>query len=252
MTAPVIPGAEAWSADGGPHGALVLHGFTGNPTSVRGLGEALAAAGFAVELPRLPGHGTVMEEMLDTSWDDWSGEAEAALGRLRARLPEEGRVVVVGLSMGGALTIWLATRHADLAGIATINPVAQPAEVLLPVIDEAVAAGEEVLPGIGSDIAKPGVAESAYPGTPLRPLRSFIEGVVGFQEGMAKIDCPLLVLTAPNDHVVVPTNSDHLAASVAGPVQRVTLERSYHVATLDYDKELIEERAVEFARKVTG
>ena len=45
MTAPIIPGAEPFSADGGPHGALVLHGFTGNPGSMRGVAEALAAAG---------------------------------------------------------------------------------------------------------------------------------------------------------------------------------------------------------------
>ena len=51
MTAPIIPGAEPFSADGGPQGALVLHGFTGNPGSMRGVAEALAAAGFTVDLP---------------------------------------------------------------------------------------------------------------------------------------------------------------------------------------------------------
>jgi carboxylesterase len=39
---------------------------------------------------------------------------------------------------------------------------------------------------------------------------------------------------------------------VSGPVERVTLERSFHVATLDYDKDEIERRAVEFANKVTA
>ncbi|MDQ1443332.1 MAG: carboxylesterase, partial [Acidimicrobiaceae bacterium] len=49
----VLPGAEPFSAPGGPHGALVLHGFTGSPQSMRGVAQALADAGFAVELPRL-------------------------------------------------------------------------------------------------------------------------------------------------------------------------------------------------------
>ncbi len=53
-----IPGAEPWSAAGGPLGVLVLHGFTGNPQSMRSLAEAFAAAGYTVELPLLPGHGT--------------------------------------------------------------------------------------------------------------------------------------------------------------------------------------------------
>jgi carboxylesterase len=62
----------------------------------------------------------------------------------------------------------------------------------------------------------------------------------------------VLILTSPQDHVVPPTNSDHLASVVAGPVERVTLERSYHVATLDYDKDLIAERTAAFVRKVTA
>src|SRR5213080_266698 len=101
----VMPGAEPFSAPGGPHGALVLHGFTGNPQSMRGLAKAFAAAGFAVELPRLPGHGTAIEDMLETDWRDWSGAAESAYEKLTARC---NKVVVGGLSMGGTLTLWLA------------------------------------------------------------------------------------------------------------------------------------------------
>ena len=62
----------------------------------------------------------------------------------------------------------------------------------------------------------------------------------------------MLLCTSPNDHVVDPGNSDYLAEKVSGPVERVTLERSYHVATQDYDKDLIIERAVAFSRRVTG
>jgi carboxylesterase len=51
---------------------------------------------------------------------------------------------------------------------------------------------------------------------------------------------------------VPPVSSDILASRVSGPVERVTLERSYHVATLDYDKDDIAARAVDFARKVTS
>jgi alpha-beta hydrolase superfamily lysophospholipase len=119
---PVVPGAEPFSAPGGPHGALVVHGFTGNPSSVRGLAEALAGAGFAVELPLLPGHGTTLDDLMPTRFAHWSGAAEAC----------------------------------------------------------------------------------------------------------------------------------YLAERVSGPVERITLERSYHVATLDYDADLIVGRAVEFALRVTA
>jgi carboxylesterase len=54
------------------------------------------------------------------------------------------------------------------------------------------------------------------------------------------------------DHVVEPVAADHLASELGGPVERLVLARSYHVATLDYDKDLVAERIVEFARKVTA
>src|SRR3954469_8701261 len=97
------PPADAFSAPGGPHGALVLHGFTGNPSSMRGVADALAAAGFAVELPRLPGHGTTVEDMLTTDFRDWSATAEEAYLELAGRV---AAVMVVGLSMGATLAAW--------------------------------------------------------------------------------------------------------------------------------------------------
>ena len=249
MTAPVIPGAEPFSADGGPHGALVLHGFTGNPHSVKGLAKAFADQGWAVECPRLPGHGTVVGDMLDTTWADWSTAAEQAYQDLSARAD---KVVVAGLSLGGTLTIWLATQHPEIAGIVCVNPAVEPTAPMRELVDAAIAEGEEVMAGIGSDIADPDSVETAYPGTPLRPLATLMDAIDALQPQLKDIAQPVLLLTSPNDHVVPPSNSDHLAANVAGPVERVTLERSYHVATLDYDKDLIVERALDFAAKVTS
>jgi carboxylesterase len=85
----------------------------------------------------------------------------------------------------------------------------------------------------------------------LAPLESLFEATRQLQPLLPEIRCPVLLLTSVQDHVVPPSASDHLAAVVSGPVERVMLERSYHVATLDYDKAEIEARAVEFARKVS-
>ena len=69
---------------------------------------------------------------------------------------------------------------------------------------------------------------------------------------MRRITCPVLLLTSPQDHVVEPVSSDLVAAAVPGPVERVALSRSFHVATLDHDAELVEASAVDFVRRVTG
>ncbi len=249
MTAPIIPGAEPFSADGGPQGALVLHGFTGNPGSMRGVAQALAAAGCTVDLPLLPGHGTAGEDMIPTGWSDWYGCAEEAYGKLRARCES---VAVVGLSMGGALTLSLAADHPEIAGIVCINAVVTPPEGMAEGVQALLDQGHETMEGIGSDIADPEVVELAYAQTPLRPLLTMFEASAGFEERLARIACPVLVLTSPQDHVVPPENSDVIAEGVAGPVERVTLERSYHVATQDFDKDLVEAKTVEFVQRVTA
>jgi carboxylesterase len=246
----VMPGAEPFSAPGGPHGALVLHGFTGSPQSMRGLAEALAAAGFAVELPLLPGHGTTPEDMATTGWPDWSAAAEAAYEKLAANCD---RVVVAGLSMGGTLTVWLATRHPEIAGIAVINGLVEPAPPeLRQMVDMMVAQGVPEVPGIGSDIARPGVAEVAYDRTPIVCTVSLLDQLGALKADLAKITSPVLILTSVADHVVPTVSSDTLAAGVSGPVARVSLDHSYHVATLDHDAALIERETVAFARRVTG
>lgn len=250
MTPPVIPGAEAWSSPGGgPHGALVLHGFTGNPHSMRGLAEAFAEAGFAVELPRLPGHGTTVDDMAQTTWADWSAAAEDALAKVAARAD---KVVVVGLSMGGTLTAWLAGRHPELAGAVFINPLVKGQEGLPELVQGMIDAGETLMDGIGSDIADPDVKELSYDKTPLVALNSLFGVDTEVQAGLSTVEMPVLVITSRQDHVVPPENSDHLAALVKGPVERIFLDRSFHVATLDFEKDLIEEAAVAFARKVTA
>ena len=248
MTAPIIPGAEPWSSTGGSHGVLVLHGFTGNPQSMRPLAEAVAAAGFTVDLPLLPGHGTAVEDMVPTRWEDWSAAAEAAYQALAARCD---KVVVAGLSMGGTLTCWLAEQHPEIAGIAVVNPLVEPPTAdFLDGIRGLLDAGTEVIDGIGSDIAKEGAVEAAYPGTPLAAALSLFEGVATVKERLGAIHCPTLLLNSREDHVVDPVSGDVLEASVGGPVERVYLERSFHVATLDWDAPLIEERVVGFVDEV--
>ncbi|MDQ3353596.1 MAG: alpha/beta fold hydrolase [Actinomycetota bacterium] len=257
VDAPVIPGAEAWSAAGDPAGlagdpagVLVVHGFTGTPATVSPVAEALAAAGFAVEAPRLPGHGTTIEDMIPTRFADWSSALEATYLELAARC---SGVAVVGLSMGATLTCWLSARHPEIAGIACINPMVAPAEpALLELIGLMVDAGETVSEGVGADLADPDAREIAYDGSPLAPARSLYEALELLQDDLSRITCPVLILTSTQDHVVHPDNSDHLAAHVTGPVERVRLERSYHVATLDHDKDLVAERVVAFAQRVTS
>lgn len=231
-------------------GVLAVHGFTGSPATLTPVTDALAAAGFVVSAPCLPGHGTRIEDMLDVTFDDWRDAIESAFAELAS---QASPIVLFGQSMGAVLTASLASRH-PVAGAVFVNPAIAPFhQGLLEMVDEMLAAGEEIVPGGRSDIADPDVPDGhSYSDTPLRPLRSLADALPALQEELPAITCPVLIMTSPNDHVVDPSVSDQLAAAVSGPVERVTLERSFHVATLDHDRDLIIERTIDFVRKATS
>ena len=251
----VIPGCEPFSHVGTlTTGVLVLHGFTGNPSSMTHQATAFAAAGHHVEQPRLPGHGTTLEDMQTTDWSDWSGEATAAYDRLAERVE---RIVVIGLSMGGTLTLWTGLQRLDderLAGLICVNAATmpQPPDVV-EMLEGLLADGVEVSPAIGNDIADPDETEIGYDGTPLRQLMSLNnDGLVPITDRYGELRVPILIFSSPEDHVVPPESSAHLRDTVGGEVEFVTLERSYHVATQDYDRDVINERSLAFIERVTS
>jgi len=244
MTTNIMPGCEPFSVSGGRDGVLVLHGFTGNPQSMRPLAEAIANAGYTVELPRLPGHGTTVEDMMTTGWSDWSGAADAAYRELATRCD---RVAVVGLSMGGGLTAFVAEEHPDVTALVFINalvkpPVQEMRDGLKGLLD----AGMETLESIGSDIKKDGSQEASYNATPLACVTSLFDGIEKVWERLDTISAPTLILSSREDHVVTSDNSEDLAQIVKGSVEHIWLEDSYHVATLDNDASLVEAHTVRF------
>jgi carboxylesterase len=250
VTADVLAGCDAWSHVAGSRvGVLVVHGFTGTPASVRGIAEAIAAAGYDVELPRLPGHGTTVDDMLTTDWSAWSGEVSAAVERLSTRAPH---VVAVGQSMGGTLVLRAALDHPAIGALVCINPLTRVRDAeTMATLDDLLEDGIAVAPGEGSDIADPDSSDIAYAGTPIAPLKSLLlDGVAPIADRYGEITIPLRLFTSRNDHVVDPADSEFLAAAYGGPVEHTWLERSYHVATRDYDRDFIVAESLAFVAKV--
>ncbi len=186
--------------------------------------------------------------MVPTRWSDWSSAAEATYRDLAGRCE---RVFAAGLSMGGSLAIWLAERHPEIAGVIVVNPLVDPpASVFRDMLSGMVEEGGVSVPAIGSDVAMPGSPESAYNASPIEPMLSMFEGVDEIAAHLGDLRCPVLLLSSRVDHVVPPESGEVLAAGAAGPVERVFLERSFHVATLDYDAREIEARAIAFVARV--
>ena len=254
----LLPGAEpveaapaGWGGNGAPRiGVLLCHGFTGTPQSLRPWAEHLLAAGYRVALPLLPGHGTQWTDMQSVSWLDWYGAVDAALGRLRAQCDE---VYVMGLSMGGGLALRLAEEHgAAIRGLVLVNPSVKrnkPVELAIPVVSRLIPS----LPGIASDIKRPGVTEVGYDRVPLKGALQLTKLWQTVAADLPRVTAPVLLFRSEVDHVVHPSNSALVLARISSTdVREVVLRESYHVATLDNDAPAIFAGSVEFIRRLSG
>lgn len=244
-----MPGAEPFSADGGPVGVLLIHGFTGSPKSMTPWGRFLAEQGYTVRVPRLPGHGTRWQDMNLTRWEDWYAEAERSFLELRGRCEA---VFVMGLSMGGSLTLRIAEQHGDaVRGIALVNPAVhseRPDRFLLPLLSRIVPS----FPGVSNDIKKPGQDEGAYDKLPLKAAHSLTELWKMTKDDLPKVTQPMLLMHSAEDHVVEPSNSAYIYAHVSSTDKtEIVLQDSYHVATVDNDAPLIEQSSLEFVRRLS-
>lgn len=246
----ILQGAEPFFFPGNDIGVLVCHGFTGTTQSMRPLGEALAAAGYTVIGPRLAGHGISPAAMARTTAADWIASVDEALATLRQTCSQ---IFMVGLSMGGTLTLYTAAKHADvIKGAVPINGAVQlnSADMAGAALDASMPA---TLPGIGSDIKKPGVVELAYKEVPVPAFRQAYALFSVTHDLLPKVTCPVLVIQSRDDHVVDPSNGPRIVRRLGSSrIDLRWLNDSFHVATLDNDLPLICSEILAFIRGIAG
>lgn len=236
--------------EGSEVGVLVSHGFTGTPQSMRYLGEYLAReGGFTVFAPRLSGHSARPEDMAQSTAEQWIRDVEAGVNRLQKHC---STIFVTGLSMGGTLALYLAAMHPEIiAGVIPINAALflnAPALASLAFAPDA----PPFITGIGSDIQAPGIKEVAYPVTPTASLRQLYALMGVTRELLVHIVCPALIFESREDHVVPPPNGEYVMENILTADKRlVWLENSYHVATLDNDRQQIAKDSVQFIQDRT-
>ncbi len=219
-------------------GILFIHGFTGMPESMREIARYFAEKEYHVELPRLSGHGTDnWRNLRNVTYKDWEKDVEEAYLKLKERA---SYIFVVGLSMGGTLTLYLAERYPEeINGIILINPAIFVHDKLVkfvPVLKYLI----PTHPGIGSDIKKEGVFEPAYKKFPTTAAYELYRLTEEVREGLSKVVAPLLMVASEHDHLVPVIDKKHIYGNVSSKVKDILiLENSYHVATMDNDQEKI-------------
>jgi carboxylesterase len=95
--------------------AVLIHGFPGTPAEMRDLAKLLHAEGWTAHAPLLPGFGPDIASMGERGIDDWRATVNTAIAAMRR---DHNRLLLIGHSMGGALAIEAAAKHAPDALLA--------------------------------------------------------------------------------------------------------------------------------------
>ena len=228
-------------------GVLLLHGFTGTPFEMRLLGESLASDGFAVEGPALAGHVGTTRDLSRTRWPDWLQSAERSLDSLATRCEKVG---VCGLSMGALLTAELARRRpsqvAAIGMLATALWLPERAVRFERAISSVPVLREIALPKLaGSDIRDPEMKRrnkiaQGGAGMPLPALHSLVELGLYLRPRLGGVSQPALVAHGRHDHTIPFACMAEVTRALGSRViTELVLEESFHVLTLDLERDTV-------------
>jgi len=224
-------------------GVLLIHGFTSTTSGMIFLAQQFSEADFHVELPSLPGHGTTWQDLNKTIYKDWIEELQKSLQILKSRT---SNIYVCGLSLGGALALRMAQLNSEISGIILINNACKfthPKFWFVPIIRFIISS----TPAIASDIKNPEEKEIAYDRTPTNGVYQMLRLLKIIRKKLPQTKQPVLIFKSKEDHVIPRVSALYTLKKISSSQKElIWLENSYHVATMDFDKELIAEKSIEF------
>jgi carboxylesterase len=257
--------------ENGRIGFLLVHGLGGTPVELRFVAQGLTRAGFAVYCPLLEGHGGTEAELNATTWQDWYDSVAAAHDELSARCD---MVVVGGLSSGALLALHLAAERPDgVAAAVLFAPTLWPNGWAVPralrlmkylpqkqianffnfaetapygIKDERIRQfALDSLQGEGRSM-KDVFGRSGSMLWELRALRNVV------RKELAAVKQPTLIFHPRNDDQADLSNTTEIQRQLGGLVDVVVLDDSYHMITLDRQRTLVVDRAVDYGQRLAA
>ena len=259
---------------GGRAGVLLIHGLTGTPSEMRQVGRGLHKAGFSVYGMQLAGHCGSEDDLLRTGWRDWYASVCAAAERFGRELDH---LFVGGLSMGAVLALKFAAEHpGKVSGLALYGttlrydgwsiPRIARLSFLLPLVT-ALGIGrskrspecfpygirdERIRTRIAGAMLSGDSAAAGLAGNPWPSLAQFHRLSWRVQRQLHRVQAPCLLVHATEDDVASVRNAQQVAEKVSGPREWLLLEKSYHMVTVDAERDLVAHRSANFFRNVIG
>jgi carboxylesterase len=242
----IMPGAESFFFKAGSTGCILIHGISGSPQVFRAMGEKLAAEGVSALGVRLKGHGTRVADMHSCSFEDWIQSAQEALLGLEEYC---NRIICVGLSMGGVIALRLARLFPEkVKGIVTICSPYKLRTLKFKIVPLAKYAIKQ-LPGGPPSINDPEALEINYSYHSIPAVHQLIRLTAVVRRDLPYIRQPALIFGARQDRVVDKRDPALIYEQIGSEKKELFwLENSQHVAPLDYDKDIILQKILSFAR----
>jgi len=252
----LIPTAEPFFflGDRSKPACLLIHGFTGTPKEMRWMGEYLNQKGFTCLGVRLAGHATIPEDMIASRWTDWTASVEDAYSLLRGTTDN---IFLVGLSMGGILSLLMSTRLEVDGVIAMSTPYKLPDDPRLRHIEwiskiVAYMPKSDEVPGSSWFDKEAWKDHISYPQNPVRSIGELNKLLGEMRTALPQVKVPLLLMHSRDDKYVLPENMELIDAALvnASDKTKLYITGSGHVVTRDAARRQVFEAAVEFIQRV--
>jgi len=253
--------------EGGDHAVLLIHGLTGSPFELKPLAKKLHKNGFTVIAPCLAGHGSTIKNLINTTWLDWHATVQQEFRKLKK---EHETVSVAGLCMGALLALYLAyTEQPNVSSIATLSTTifydgwSLPwYRFLLPLSyyppikyfysyeykerEPYGVKNERMREQIKKVLNENSAAYSSFPSQSMHELFKLIKTV---KKTIHKVNVPTLILHALEDDMASVRNADYVEHNIgSATVRKVLLKDTYHMLTLDNQKDYVADESVRFFR----
>jgi carboxylesterase len=252
----IIPTAEPFLLLGEPSkpACLLIHGFTGAPKEMRWMGEFLNQHGYTCLGIRLAGHATDPEDMIRSNWTDWTASVEEGHSLLRSLT---ANIFLIGLSMGGVLSLLMSTRLAVDGVVAMSTPYKLPDDPRLRHIDWIA----RMIPYMPKSNEEPGSSwfdkeawkdHVSYPQNPVRSIGQLNQLLGALRNALPEVRAPVLLIHSKDDNYVLPENIELLYADLVNASDKTKLyvTGSGHVIPRDAARQQVFQHALKFIHRI--
>ena len=246
----IVRGAEPIALTGsGPHAVLLVHGLGDSPQTLGYLAASLHERGWTVRAPLLPGHGRTLDAFARSGAEQWISAVRSEYAALKR---QHARVGLVGLSMGGALSVIVAEERHDLPALVLLSPylgvppavrwIARASWAIEPVIPYVWGRGER---SVRDERERP--KSRAYGYFTAGVLRELARVADQARDALPRVRAPTLLMQSRDDNRVAPEVAEHAYGVLGAREKRLEwVEGSSHVITVDFGRELVFSKTAEW------